>query len=118
MRGAAPVRSRSSARPCCSCSSGCCRSSARRSPPGPPLLPPAALAAGIVLQLEFPGDFGTKLSEGGPSVATWIALWGGIAALVVGAVLVRTGRGGRFERPGPIAALSVLLFVLPVAVHG
>jgi hypothetical protein len=83
-----------------------------------PLLPPAALAAGIVLQIEFPGDFGTKLSEGGPGVATWIAFWGGLAALAVGAFLVRTGRGGRFERPGPIAALSVLLFVLPVAVHG
>jgi hypothetical protein len=83
-----------------------------------PLLPPVALAAGIALQLAFPGDFGTKLSQGGPAVATWIALWGGLAALVGGAVLVRTRRGGRFERPGPIAALSVLLFVLPVAVHG
>ena len=83
-----------------------------------PLLPPAALAAGIVLQLEFPGDFGTKLSEGGPAVATWIALWGGLAGLVVAAVLVRRRRGGRFERPGALAALSIFLFVLPVAVHG
>ncbi|HEX7526839.1 MAG TPA: hypothetical protein VF327_11060, partial [Gaiellaceae bacterium] len=87
-----------------------------------PLLPPAALAAGIVLQLEFPGDFGTKLDRGGPSVATWIALWGGLAGLAAAAVLVRSGTarfgGGRLERPGAVAALSVLLFVLPVAVHG
>ncbi len=82
-----------------------------------PLLPPAALAAGIVLQLEFPGDFGTKLDQGGPAVATWIALWGGLAGLVAAAALVRSGRG-RLERPGAVAALAVLLFVLPVAVHG
>jgi hypothetical protein len=82
-----------------------------------PLLLPAALAAGIVLQLEFPGDFGTKLTQGGPSVAAWIAFWGGLAGLVAGVVLVRRG-GGRLERPGALAALSVLLFVFPVAVHG
>jgi hypothetical protein len=83
-----------------------------------PFVPPAALAAGIVLQLEFPGDFGTKLQQGGPAVATWIAFWGGLAGLAVATALVRSGRGGRFERPGPLAALAVLLFVLPVAVHG
>jgi hypothetical protein len=81
-------------------------------------VPPAALAAGIVLQLEFPGDFGTKLQQGGPAVVTWIAFWGGLAGLAVATALVRSGRGGRFERPGPLAALAVLLFVLPVAVHG
>jgi hypothetical protein len=87
-----------------------------------PLLPPAALAAGIALQLEFPGDFGTKLGRGGPAVATWIALWGGLAGLVAAAVIVRsrTARlgGGRLERPGAVAALAVALFVLPVSVHG
>jgi hypothetical protein len=83
-----------------------------------PLLLPVALAAGIVLQIEFPGDFGTKLSEGGPGVVAWVALWGGIAALVAGAACVRARHGGRFERPGPIAALAALLFVLPVAAHG
>ncbi|MCW2976682.1 MAG: hypothetical protein JWM06_1963 [Actinomycetia bacterium] len=82
-----------------------------------PLLLPAALAAGIVLQLEFPGDFGTKLAQGGPAIATWIAFWGGLAGLAAAAVLVRRGRGG-LERPGAIAGLAVLLFVLPVAVHG
>ena len=82
------------------------------------LLPPAALAAGIVLQLEFPGDFGPKLEQSGPAAAAWIAFWGGLVALVVATVLVRTRRGGRFERAGVLAALSVFLFVLPVAVHG
>jgi len=87
-----------------------------------PLLPPAALAAGIVLQLEFPGDFGPKLERGGPAIATWIAFFGGLGGLAAAAVLVRsrTARfgGGRLERTGFAAALSVLLFVLPVAVHG
>jgi hypothetical protein len=86
------------------------------------LLPPIALAAGIVLQLEFPGDFGTKLQQGGPAVVTWIAFWGGLAGLALATVLVRSGTtrlgGGRFERAGATAGLSVLLFVLPVAVHG
>jgi hypothetical protein len=83
-----------------------------------PWLLPVALAAGIVLQVEFPGDFGTKLSQGGPAVATWIALWGGIAGLAVVTARVRRGRGGRLERPGALAALATFLFVLPVAVHG
>jgi hypothetical protein len=86
------------------------------------LLLPVALAAGIVLEREFPGDFGTKLEHGGPSVVTWIALVGGVAGLAVATVLVRSGTsrfgGGRFERPGATAALAVFLFVLPVAVHG
>jgi hypothetical protein len=86
------------------------------------LLLPAALAAGIVLQHEFPGDFGTKLAHGGPPVVAWIALWGGVAGLALATVLVRSKTtrfgGGRFERPGAVATLSVLLFVLPVAVHG
>lgn len=82
------------------------------------VLLPGALAAGIVLQLEFPGDFGLRLQKGGPAVATWIALWGGLAALVLATVFVRRGRSVRLERPGALAALAVLLFVLPVAVRG
>lgn len=77
------------------------------------LVVPIALAAGIVLQLEYPGDFGLHYAQGGPGVATWIALFGGLVALAAGTVL-----RGRMESPGPLAALAVTLFVLPVAVHG
>jgi hypothetical protein len=73
---------------------------------------PTALAAGIVLQVEFPGDFGARFHSG-PAVAAWIALFGGLAALAVGAL-----RRGALERPGPVAAAAVALFVLPVVVHG
>lgn len=76
---------------------------------------PLALAAGVALQLVFPGDFGYLLHHGGPQVATWIAAFGGIAALLV--VLVRRRREP-LERQGAVAALSVALFCLPVAVHG
>jgi hypothetical protein len=78
---------------------------------------PVALAAGIVLQRRFPGDFGLHLQRGGPEIVTWIALWGSLAGLVVAAVLVWRRRA-RLERPGPLAALAAALFVLPVAVHG
>ena len=51
----------------------------------------------------------------------WVALWGCLAALVVGAVLAWLRR----DRPsvdvrqrGTTAALAVALFVLPVVVHG
>jgi hypothetical protein len=75
-----------------------------------PLLPPIALAAGVALELEWPGDFRLHLAHGGPAAAAWIALLGSLAALVAGA-LVRL----RIERS---TALAAILFVLPVAVHG
>jgi len=71
---------------------------------------PVALAAGIALEQEWPGDFGLHLAHGGPAVVAWIALFGALVGLVVGA-----WRGWGFERP---AALAAVLFVLPVAVHG
>jgi len=73
---------------------------------------PVALAAGIVLQLEYPGDFGHAFHRA-PSAGAWIALFGGLAALGVGAL-----RRGAVERAGPVAAAAVALFVLPVVVHG
>lgn len=76
------------------------------------LVLPIALAAGIVLQFEYPGDFGLHFA-GGPALATWIALFGGLAALAAATFL-----RARAESPGPLAALAVALFVLPVAVHG
>lgn len=75
---------------------------------------PLALAAGIALQLAFPGDFG-DFDDGGPALATWIAAFAGAAALAAAAILAR--RDAREDR-GPLAALAAALFVLPVAVHG
>ena len=78
---------------------------------------PIALAAGIVLERLFPGDFGTKLHHGGPAIVTWIALAGAGVALAVGTVIAHR-RLGTFESAGPIAAAATALFVLPVVVHG
>jgi hypothetical protein len=78
---------------------------------------PVALAAGIALQLAYPGDFGRRLSDGGPAFATWLALWGGVAAIVVAAVLARRA-GGRFERLDWTVGAAAFLLLLPVAVHG
>ncbi|HET8527391.1 MAG TPA: hypothetical protein VFL60_00635 [Gaiellaceae bacterium] len=75
-----------------------------------PVLPPLALAAGIALQLAWPGDFGLHVVHEGPAAPAWIALFGCLAGLAVGALL-----RGRAERPVWLAAA---LFVLPVAVHG
>ena len=77
-----------------------------------PLVLPVALAAGIALQLAFPGDFG-GLETGGPAAATWIAAIGGVVALAVGLVL-----GRRLDARGAIAGAAVVLFCVPVAVHG
>ena len=85
---AAPVRARRRRGGACPRCSGrsCCR---------------VALVAGIVLQPEYPGDFGYGLGTGGPAVVTWFALVGGAAALVV----ARSARAVRlrFERPGVLA---------------
>lgn len=77
-----------------------------------PLAVPAALAAGIVFQLLWPGDFARGLEHGGPALATWIAAIGAAAGLVVAALVRRDWPGER--SPAFLAAL----FVLPVAVHG
>ena len=77
------------------------------------LVLPVALAAGIAFQLAFPGDFGPGLQEGGPAAATWIAAIGGVAALLVGLRIRR-----RFEARNWLVAAAVLLFCVPVAVHG
>jgi hypothetical protein len=78
---------------------------------------PVALAAGLWLQLSWPGDFGPHLDHGGPAVATWIALVGAIVAVPVGLVVERRW-GGRIERRGAFMGLAAALFVVPVAVHG
>src|SRR6188472_1875616 len=75
-----------------------------------PLVAPLALTAGIVLQLLYPGDFGYTLETGGPAVATWFAVAGAVAALVVG-LRPRVP----LERS---AALASALLLLPTYVHG
>ena len=63
---------------------------------------PVALAAGIALQLLYPGDFGYRLVSGGPALATWIAAVGGALALVGGLVLKQHKlRPGRAELSQP-----------------
>ena len=76
---------------------------------------PVAFAAGLWLQLTYPGDFG-RLEDGGPAAATWIALVGGALAIPIGLLLARRWRP--IENRGLFAALAAGLFVLPVAVHG
>jgi hypothetical protein len=77
---------------------------------------PVGLGAGIAFQLAYPGDFGYALDDGGPAVATWVALFGAAAALVAGALLPRRLTG--LDRMGPVAAATAALAILPVAVHG
>jgi hypothetical protein len=79
------------------------------------LVLPLALGAGLALQLAWPGDFGYRFGGGGPSIATWIAAIGGVAALLVVA-LVRRPR--LEESRGPLVAVAAALFVVPVAWHG
>jgi hypothetical protein len=75
---------------------------------------PVALAAGIALQLAWPGDFGVGLRHGGPALATWVALIGGLLALGAVAVLRPPSAPEHHRR----AAAAAALFVLPVVVHG
>jgi hypothetical protein len=78
------------------------------------LVLPAALAAGIAIQLRWPGDFAYGLRHGGPGAVTWFAFVGGAVALIAGLFFRRRVV---VERPGR-AAFAALLFVLPIVVHG
>jgi hypothetical protein len=80
---------------------------------------PIALAAGSVLEVVFPGDFGLRTPHTGPGAVVWVALVGGLAALALGAVL-GPARGPRdaLDRSLPLAAAAAAAFVLPIAVHG
>ncbi len=81
-----------------------------------------ALGFGIWLQVAFAGNFGLQAPRTEPAIVAWIALYGGIAALVAGALLAwrRHAEPPPADSPprGGVAALAVLLLVLPVAVHG
>jgi hypothetical protein len=71
---------------------------------------PLALAAGIALQLAYPGDFGYRLDDGGPALVTWIAVVGALAALGYGLL----GRAPVEARAG----LAAALLLAPTYVHG
>jgi hypothetical protein len=75
------------------------------------LLLPLALAAGIALQIAYPGDFEYMLEDTAPAWIVWFAVAGGVAALLVG--LVR--RRAPLEAP---AAMAAALFLAPVFVVG
>jgi hypothetical protein len=81
----------------------------------------AALALGIWLQLDQGGDFALKATRTVTAIPVWIALYGGVAALVAGTALAWLRRDSRLPEPGRrgfTAGLAALLFVLPVAAHG
>jgi hypothetical protein len=78
------------------------------------LVLPLALAAGITLQLLWPGDFGYTLEHAGPSLVVWYAL----AGSGLGIVGLASRRLRAFERDGTLAVVAAALFVLPVVVHG
>jgi hypothetical protein len=79
---------------------------------------PVALAAGIVLQHYFPGDFGLpyRPEHGAPAGLTWIAFGVAAASLLVAAFFGR--RIPQIEGQTVVAAAAVALFLTPVAVHG
>jgi hypothetical protein len=78
------------------------------------LVLPASLAAGIVLQRLWPGDFAYGLRHGGPAIVTWVALIGGAVALVAGLFIRPKEPRARFA----VGAWAATLFALPVVVHG
>jgi hypothetical protein len=79
---------------------------------------PVALAAGIGLQLAYPGDFGVpyRLVDGSPGWLTWVSFGATVAALIAAATFGR--RIPQVEGMPVVAASAVALFLLPVAVHG
>jgi hypothetical protein len=77
-------------------------------------VPPVALVGGIVLQSLWPGDFDYGLKHGGPALATWWALVGGIVALLVALVLRRRPMPERWG----LGTAAVVLFSVPVFIHG
>jgi hypothetical protein len=79
-----------------------------------------ALAAGIVLQHAYPGDFGYRFHGASPGWPTWVAVAGGLAALVLGAARRFRNRSdvGVHLHHQAAVALTAAAFVVPVAVHG
>ena len=74
----------------------------------------AALGAGAILQLEYPGEFTYRVILGGPAWPVWAALVGGLAALIAGVIL----RRGFVEAAPVWTAAVALAFAAPVAAAG
>jgi hypothetical protein len=70
---------------------------------------PVALVSGAVFQLLWPGDFDYRLTTGGPALAVWIAVAGGLAALVYGAF--------RRRHVWAPSAAAAALFLVAVTAH-
>ena len=77
----------------------------------------AALAAGIALQMAYPGEFTHEVDRAGPTWPLWIAVVGGCLALASG-VGLRRRRDLFPAEPSGWAAAVALAFVFPVAVAG
>jgi hypothetical protein len=76
-----------------------------------PFVLPLALIGGTVLQLSYPGSFAYVLKPGLPAWPVWIAVVGGLAALLV----------GLFRRRPPLeetAGVAAALFLAPVVAVG
>jgi len=76
-----------------------------------PIAAPLALAAGIVLQVVYPGSFDYLLKDTPPAWITWIAVVGALAALVIGLLRRRVA----LETAAPLAAA---LFLAPLVLAG
>ena len=79
---------------------------------------PVALAAGIALQLAYPGDFGSpyRLVHGPSGVLTWVVFGATVAALLAAALFGR--RIPQVQGSPLVAAAAMALFLIPVVVHG
>jgi hypothetical protein len=76
---------------------------------------PVAFVAGVVLQQLWPGDFVGEPSLAEPGVVAWVALGAGAAALLAVAVV---GPRTPLERPGVVAFVATLVFLVPTTAHG
>ena len=74
----------------------------------------AALGVGGILQLEYPGEFTYRVVIGGSAWPAWVALFGGLAALVAGMIM----RRGLVEAAPVWTAAVALAFAAPVAAAG
>jgi hypothetical protein len=74
----------------------------------------AALGAGGILQLEYPGEFTYRLVVGGSAWPAWVALFGGLVAVIAGVIV----RRGLVEAAPVWTAAVALAFAAPIAAAG